>query len=179
MHKLLLIATLGSTLLATPAFAASPSKGNFGIGVGGGTGTTGISMKYYLSDASALQGVVGVWGVGRYEHDGLGLSADYLFEMPAFATSEVVDVGWNVGPGLWLAANSYGYNSYAHDPYWHDSDWHESDRLLVGASGVLGLEFLIQPIPLDIVLEYRPSVMVVPGLGFDLVSFDGHVRFYF
>ncbi|MFT4978601.1 MAG: hypothetical protein ACI8S6_004511 [Myxococcota bacterium] len=48
---------LFGTLLTTSAQAASPG-GPFGLGLGGGTGVSGISGKYYMG-STALQGTVG------------------------------------------------------------------------------------------------------------------------
>jgi hypothetical protein len=174
MRQNLSLLSLGLALYAAPSQAAPPSSGNFGIGIGGGTATSGLSMKYYMSDSTALQGVIGVWGYGRGYGDTLGVSLDYLFEMPEFAKSDVICLGWNLGPGLWAGA-------------WNDSDKWDDDRWsngndgggYFGVSGVVGLEFLFQPLPFDIVLEYRPSIIIAPVVGFDPVSFDGHVRFYF
>jgi hypothetical protein len=157
-----LLAALALLSLPTSALAASPSSGHFGVGLGGGLGISGLSGKYYVSDKNAVQAVVGIYGLG-YPGGGLSLSGDYLFEMPPFLESDVVNLGWNVGAGGWggvFTAGSYG-------------------GAFVGVSGVAGLEFLLQPLPFDVVLEYRPSLMVVPGLAMNFVAFDGHIRFYF
>lgn len=148
--------------LSAPAFAARPSSGNFGVGLGGGTGTTGLSAKYYPSDSTAVQALVGIYGFG-HSGGGMSLAADYLFEMPALAESEVVNVGWNVGPGAWGGVYSGGGLSGA----------------FIGASAVAGLEFLVQPLPIDVVLEYRPALLLVPDIAIDFVSFDAHIRYYF
>jgi hypothetical protein len=134
--------------------------------VGGGTGVSGLSGKYWLGDHNAFQGIVGTYGAGHY-HDyyghayytGLGVGLDYLYEMPAFAETEPVVFGWNLGFG-----GSLGLND---------------DVTFVGAAFVLGLEANFQPAPFDLVLEYRPGLMIVPGVGADLVNFTGQLRFYF
>jgi hypothetical protein len=54
-----------------------------------------------------------------------------------------------------------------------------SNPTWLGASGVAGLEFDFQPVPIDLTLEYRPGVSILPGVGADLVNFSGHVRYHF
>ncbi len=150
-------------LVPTGAQAAPPPGGPFGLGVGGGFGVSGLSLKYNPDTGSAVQGVLGLYGLGRSGGDGIGVGLDYLLERPAFAGGDPVELGWNFGFGgtavLW---------DDAHD-----------DNLRVGASGVLGLEFLFKPVPIDLVLEYRPGVVVIPDFDIDLVNFSGHIRYYF
>lgn len=159
-----------STLLLVPslAHAFSPPRGGgtFGLGLGGGFGVAGVSGKYWFSHANAIQGMIGGYGGGgyyaphgRYGYYGnLGLGVDYLWEMPSISDSGPLVLAWNVGAGV-----STGIGS----------------EFFLAVSGVVGLEFNIQPVPIDIVLEYRPGIFVSPFLGFDPVDFSGHIRFYF
>ena len=74
---------------------------------------------------------------------------------------DVMELGWCVGPGVWLGVG----NSF----------W-------LGVNGTLGLEFNFIPVPIDLVLEYKPALKLVDsdsGVGFNPVSFGGHVRIYF
>lgn len=153
---LVLAAGLSATGTAHAA-ASHRSAGSTGIGLGGGTASAGISAKHWLTKGTAIQGVVGSYG--RWEAgSGIGLSADYLFEGPAIATGEVLDLGWNLGLGAGLGIGN---------------------ELGVGVSGVAGLEFAFVPAPIDLTLEYRPTLGVAPGLGFDLINFSGHLRWFF
>lgn len=151
-----------ASLLSPPTDAAPPRGGaKFGIGVGGGLGVSGLSGKFWLGNTNALQLVVGAWGVGRYDWGygyGLGVGADYLWEMPVLTRADPVIVAWNLGAGATVGAT---------DPGW------------VGVSGVAGLEFDFQPVPIDITLEYRPGFGILPGFAVDLVNFTGHARVHF
>jgi hypothetical protein len=159
MRRLLSLFALAAATSLPPAdaLAASPPSGNFGLGLGGGLGVSGLSGKYYMGDATAFQGIVGTSFRGG--GGGLGVGLDYLLERPSFAGGDPVQLGWNLGVGgtLGLAENYLG----------------------VGASGVLGLEILLQPLPIDFVIEYRPGVFIIPNFGMDLVNFSGHIRYYF
>lgn len=148
-------------LLLAPslALAGSPVQqpGNLGLGLGGGTHVSGLSGKYFLANDFAAQAVVGWWGAGR-ESGGIGVSADALWELPRLAQTDSLDVGWNVGPGANLVA---GNNAFG-----------------LGVNGVLGLEFHVHPVPIDLVIEYRPGIAVIPDLTPDLIGFGAHIRVY-
>ncbi|MCK6502554.1 hypothetical protein L6R53_04025 [Myxococcota bacterium] len=137
--------------------------GSFGLGLGGGTSTAGLSAKYFLRETLAVQGVVGAGYGARDDADGwstgLGLGADLLFEGLSFAELDDVELGWNVGPGLGL--------------------WAYDDRVALAAAGVVGLEACVLTFPLDVVVEYRPRMLLAPDVGFDWFSLSGHIRYYF
>jgi hypothetical protein len=130
----------------------------FGIGLGGGTSASGVSMKYWMSSSHALQGVVGIWGLGRGHGTVIGFSGDYLYELPSLTRNSVIDLGWNIGFGPFLGVG---------------------DKTWLGVSGVLGLEFNFVPVPIDITIEYRPGLQVIPDVGADLIAFTGHIRYFF
>jgi hypothetical protein len=162
MSRSMWLLGLGALLSSGSAYGGDPirSAGNFGLGLGGGSATSGISAKYFMADHHALQGVVGTWGLGRSGYGtGLGVSVDYLFEMPAITDTDPLELGWNLGLGGWFATAGGG--------------------TALGAQGVAGLEFAFHPVPIDVVIEYRPGLIIVPGVGADLINFSGHVRYYF
>ncbi|MCO4764552.1 MAG: hypothetical protein KC502_23785 [Myxococcales bacterium] len=147
------------TLVFGAAATASASNirqsGKFGVGVGSGTTTNGLSGKYFLGTSTALQVTVGGNG---FDFGGLHVGADYLFEMPPLATGSVLDVAWNAGIGAGAVIG---------------------DPLILAVSGVIGLELLFKPVPIDLVFEYRPSVLLIPKVGFGFGGFTGHLRWYF
>lgn len=155
-------------LTATPAlaFETVPRKpGGLGLGLGGGTRTSGISAKYTMDSAFSLQGVVGT-DFGRYRDRGgtLALSVDAMFEMPPLHTDKNVEIAWGVGVGPYMAVG---------DNFW------------LGASGVLGIQLHIQPVPLEFTLEWRPSFELVGPHpdgrthGFYPLGIGGHIRWWF
>jgi hypothetical protein len=168
MIRSITLALLGAGLLglAQPAHAIEPAEsiragGHWGIGLGGGTAVSGLSFKYFLTNGTALQVIAG--GAGYSNSDfgttALGVDIDFLIEMPTITTAgDVFELGWALGLGGW---------TWIPDPFW------------LGANGVVGLEFNFIPVPLDLVLEYRPAIRLVPDVGVELVDFGGHVRFYF
>ena len=158
------VAALCMVVGAGEAFAggtdAVRSK-SFGIGLGGGTGVSGLSLK--IPGQTAIQATLGI------DPYGIGLGLDGLLEMPEIASAPgLVGVAWNLGVGgtvvLW------------------DGPFGDDGGIGLGGSGIAGLGFnfdVLPTLPFDIVLEYRPSLWVVPGVDLDLIRFTGHIRLYF
>ena len=71
-----------------------------------------------------------------------------------------IDLAWHVGGGLGLAL------------------FESAPVFDLAAAFVLGLQLDINVIPIDIVVEYRPKV-VVTAPAFDLVDFTAHIRYFF
>ena len=148
-------------LIALPARADKP--GTIGIGLGSATSASGLSGKYYTSPTMAFQAVVGSFGaagLNRYsEYSGFGVSVDALVENSALVKNEFFSLDWNFGLGAGIGLLS--------------------DTLSVAAAGVVGLEFNFVPVPVDLVVEYRPTLGLVPDLHFEPIGFTGHLRYYF
>lgn len=142
------------TFLGFPQAFAERSPGNLGIGLGSATMTSGISVKQFAGP-TAFQLTAGCW----QSCDGPAASLDFLYNMPAFVTTEAVLLAWNMGFG---GALGFG-----------------DGELGAGAAFIAGLEFLFQPLPFDLVLEWRPGLYVLPDIDITLVNFGGHLRFYF
>ena len=159
----LLFTALCFAIAIPHAAADAPVRqaGNLGVGIGNGTSASGLSLKYFLTESQALQATAGFgYGFGSGFGGGwLGVGADYLFELPEFFTSEVVNLGANIGAGAGLGVGS---------------------DLYLGVSGIGGLEFNFVPIPIDLVFEWRPTLNVLSGGGLlSLFGFGGHLRYYF
>lgn len=165
-------------LFPSLALGATPIQegANFGLGVGGGLGATGLSAKYFIGADFALQGVVGLWNPVQIDllgSDGqdarnigeFALSVDALFESQPWINGSAMDVAFNGGLGLAVAP----------------AGGHPAGLSLIG-----GMEFDLEVIPIDIVLEYRPHMWLVPlpndwgrpGTYVDFLAFTGHIRVY-
>ena len=132
---------------------ASRYPGNFGIGVGSTTIASGLSLKQFAGP-TAFQLTAGCWG----SCDGVAASLDFLANMPALASGNVLSLAWNFGAGAALGVG--------------DGE--------LGAAGafVLGLEVIFAPLPIDLVLEWRPALHILSDVDLDILSFGGHLRFY-
>ena len=101
-----LIAVAGTYALSPQMAQAEEMKGSgissertIGVGLGGGTTTSGLTGKLYLSDSSALQAVVGI-GTG---YNDFGVGVDYIIQeigLTTFAGSALdLELGAGVGEG--------------------------------------------------------------------------------
>ena len=171
------LATLVLSLLLWPGAAAAQQQetlyeirqpGAFGLGLGVGGRAAGLGAKYFVSNGAAVQGVLGFRSAGRNRGEALAFSLDYLFEGPLLLDDPSVGIAWSVGPGVYLGT--------AKGEYPTGEEWRE---LWLGAGPVLGLELLVRPSPVDVVLEYRPDVQILPTPALNLVNFGGHIRYFF
>ena len=121
----------------TTPFAHS---GAFGIGVGGTSLVSGLTGKVYFSSATALQATVGYW-----YRQGPEINLDLIFEMPKLASNRTVSLNWNLGFGGTLGFGHRSDNGYSP---------------VGGIDGVLGLGLQVRPVPLEFVIELRPTYII-------------------
>ena len=175
MHKLIapFAIFLVCLAIAAPAAAQVRTPGSVGLGVGGGTLARGLSIKYVRDASTSIQGNVGIFGTvdNRYGNT-LALGVDFLLEQDAFVDEADFAFAWNFGPGA-----SLGLSEGRTRNYW-----------IAGVSGVLGLVFILKPVPIDVSLEYRPSLFVYnnnynrygsDGIAMSLVRFGLQMRYFF
>lgn len=152
------------SLASSSAFAQRAPNG-FGIGIGAATVAGGLSIKTGSTSGFTFQGVVGPWrGYGndwRWGADSIALAGDFLYEQPRLASGGLLSLGWNYGVGAGVGIGDWGGG-------------------VVGVTGVLGLEFNFVPVPIDVVLEYRPGLYVGEN-DFDVALWDvtPHLRIWF
>jgi len=163
---ILTTALLAALLIASPAAEAARGPGGVtGVGLGSGTFANGLSLKHLLGDKTAVQANIGTWGSYYRGFGGYGgslaLSVDFLLLQPSLHESSVFSVAWNVGLGAGAGVID------------------DLDLFAAAGAGIVGLELNLVPVPLDLVVEYRPGVGILPGFGFELVNFTAHLRFYF
>jgi len=149
---------------ARSAHALGTARQGFGIGIGSGTIANGLSMKL-MTGPGAFQGVVGFWGGGgvgdRFSHaNGVAGSLDYLLEMPTIASNAYFNVAWSFGVGAGVGVPT------------------TNSSLGAAVSGVAGLEFNFMVVPIDFVVELRPSIAVAPDVGLHLVDFTASLRLW-
>ena len=176
MKKFFVLIATGLVLMLSAPATAHAGEGRldgWGVGLGFGTGITGVSLKTLTGDAQALQLVIGCWGGYQNECYGVGGSIDMLFKMPLITDEGAVRLAWNVGGGASMGVRSSTWRRHPH------RDWRGRNMWLAGQF-VAGLEFLFPRVPLDVVLEWRPSIYVIPTfMHLDFENAGFHVRYYF
>jgi hypothetical protein len=146
------------------ANAHAELPGTLGVGLGEGTLASGISGKAN-SGGIVYQGVIGsVRGRGYHDrygyrhHSGLGLSLDALVSRGNIVAGQLLALDWSAGFG--------GGVGFAHDD------------VAFAMAAVAGLEFNFRPIPLDVAIEARPNILIVPDVDFDF-DITAHIRIWF
>lgn len=128
------------TLLFAATFAVAGAQDyNWAVGIRGGGRATGITAKYSIDGANALEGILsftsGVNFYGLYER-----------HMP------VISQGF-----------SFYYGAGAHIGSW---ERHDKDKFTVGADVIVGLEYKIKNAPLAISVDYKPALNIIGHTGF-------------
>ena len=115
----------------------------------------GISGKYFMQSNVALEGIIGFRG------HGVVVTGLYQIHQPAFAVDKLK---FYYGFGAHLgSAGSGPYRRFNGD----DRIYNDA-RLLLGADGVLGLEFVIPQSPIAVSLDLNPRVELATGPFFDI-----------
>lgn len=127
-------------LMSLPAIAADEigTTHKIGIGLGGTNMAQGFTGKLYLSPTTAVQGVLGQYGMYGTT-SGTSMSVDFLQEVGSLA--EVDNTGrlfWGVGAGAGLIL--FGGSQ------------------TMGISGVVELGWHFEQFPLEITTDWRPTL---------------------
>ncbi|GAB2835551.1 hypothetical protein [Ferruginibacter profundus] len=101
----------------------------------------GISLKHFINDRDALEGIGFFWSRGT--------RITGLYELH-FDINDAPGLKWYVGPGAHLGFynTKYGNGSFA------------------GIDGVLGLDYKINKAPLNLSIDWQPSFEFGTGRGF-------------
>ncbi|MEO7214778.1 hypothetical protein [Mucilaginibacter sp.] len=153
MKKISFIAfILCSFLLIANRSQAQDYKTAAGVKFGGYE--NGFSVKHFLDERTALEGIVGIRSHGAV------LTGLYELHQPAFNTA---GLKFYYGFGAHLGSIGKGnYRTFGNDQYY------DSNHILLGADGVLGLEYKIADAPIAVSLDLNPRLELATGPFFDL-----------
>jgi hypothetical protein len=115
----------------------------------------GISGKYFMQSNVALEGILG------FRNHGVVMTGLYEIHQPAFSVDKLK---FYYGFGAHLG--SVGSGPYRR--FNGDDRIYTDARLLLGADGVLGLEFVIPQSPIAVSLDLNPRVELATGPFFDI-----------
>ncbi|HSV87768.1 MAG TPA: hypothetical protein VLH61_03930 [Bacteroidales bacterium] len=120
---------------------------NSGIGIRGGV-FSGVSFKHFLSENDALE------FVGAFHHRGLLLTVLYQRHTNAF---DVPGLNWYYGGGGFL-----GFYDGAYHPSWDVA----GNQTVLGAAGIVGIEYKIEEIPISVGVDISPFIDIMPVTRF-------------
>lgn len=115
----------------------------------------GISGKYFMQSNVALEGILG------FRSHGVVVTGLYEIHQPAF---NVDKLKFYYGFGAHLG--SIGSGPYRR--FNGDDRIYNDARILLGADGVLGLEFVIPQSPIAVSLDLNPRIELATGPFFDI-----------
>jgi hypothetical protein len=143
----------GIVLLLLSSLGVKAQNKPFGLGIVVGE-PTGITAKYWMSRTTAVDGAV-AWS---FNHDGsFYIHADFLkhhFDIVEVSEGQM-PLYYGIGAKVVLA-----------------------DDGILGAHVPLGIAYMFETAPLDIFLEIRPGLNLLPATRFDMSGGIG-VRYYF
>ena len=132
-------------LLVALPFTVSCQEYNTGLGFRGG-GLSGITIKHFVSDINAIEGILHLWGYG--------FGATGLFEVHALAFN-TTGLYWYYGGGVGIASWS--------GRYWNE---YSDNYFALGIDGIVGIEYNIQEIPINIGVDFKPRLNIIGDFGF-------------
>lgn len=115
----------------------------------------GLSVKYFMNDNTSLEGILGL------RAHGLVISG--LYEI----NQQIANIqGFRFYYGFGAHIGSVGAGYYKR--FNGDSEYYNSSQILIGADGVLGLEYVIPNTPIAVSLDLNPRLELATGPFFDL-----------
>ncbi|GAB5539761.1 MAG: hypothetical protein Salg2KO_18640 [Salibacteraceae bacterium] len=159
MLSVLCVESNAQNMDLTPPKESSTYSTAIGVRAGG---TSGITIKHFITSSSALEGII---SFGPHWMSVHGL---YEFYTPAF---NAPGLNWYYGGGGHFGIQSERF-------YWPEDKGPKGDRIGLGVDGIVGLEYKIPPIPIAISIDVKPMLGawtdggirwgIDPGLGVKL-----------
>jgi hypothetical protein len=111
----------------------------------------GVTLKHFIKKNNALEGVLFFW------ERGTRLTGLYEFH---FDINGAPGLKWYVGPGVHVG---FYDNNFYNRRYYDDSRY---TGTYAGIDGVLGLDYKINTVPINLSIDWQPSFEFGTGRGF-------------
>jgi len=118
-----------------------------------------FSVKYFMNETDAVEGLIS-FGSGRFGLGGLYEKHQLIGATPA--------LNWFYGGGAYL-----GFESHT------DANHIKSNTTFFGPTGVVGLDYKFQNAPINLSLDWKPELDIVPSINFVPDAFALTARFTF
>jgi len=115
----------------------------------------GISLKHFISSNRALE------GIGYFWNGGTRITGLYEFH---FDIVGAPGLKWYVGPGVHVGFYNDGYNRNNNYNNNHNNNYKGGS--FVGIDGVLGLDYKFNRAPINLSLDWQPSIEFGTNRGF-------------
>jgi len=137
----------------------------FSAGLKFGGYENGISGKYFMDNSTAIEGVFG------FRNNGVVITGLYELNQEAF---NVPALKFYYGFGAHIGA--IGNGTYTR--YTGGKEVYSTNQILLGADGVIGLEYIIPNSPIAVSLDLNPRIEIATGPFFDIAPGLG-VKYFF
>lgn len=117
----------------------------------------GITGKYFITDRSAVEGIISFGS--RFGIGGL---------LEVYQPFNTAGLSWFYGAGLYG-----GFQSNS------DKDGNGGGKTYFGPTGILGLDYKFPNAPINLSLDWKPELDVIPAVNFVPDAFALSVRFAF
>lgn len=142
-------------LLASKHSNAQQQDYKTAVGLKFGGYENGLSVKYFTTNDVALEGILG------FRDNGLVITGLYEIHQEAFGLPELK---FYYGAGAHIGAVGSG----TYQRFEGSSQTYTKSQILLGADGVLGLEYFIPRSPIAISLDLNPRAELASGPFFDI-----------
>lgn len=110
----------------------------------------GVSLKHFVGNNNALEGIGYFWG------NGARFTGLYEFH---FDIEGAPGLKWYVGPGVHVGFYNNGY-------YYDDLGRRHGSNTYMGIDGVLGLDYKFTGVPINLSIDWQPSFEFGDNRGF-------------
>lgn len=137
----------------------------FAAGLKFGGYENGISGKYFMDNSTAIEGVLG------FRNSGVVITGLYEINQEAF---NIPELKFYYGFGAHIGAIGAG----TYHRFGGGNEVYTKSQILLGADGVLGLEYMIPQSPIAVSLDLDPRIELATGPFFDIAPGLG-VKYFF
>jgi hypothetical protein len=160
MKKVLLSLTVLTCLLiiSNRSFAQQAQDGDSyktAVGLKFGAYEDGVSVKWFATPSVSYEGLLG------FRDHGVVVTGLYELNQEAF---NVPALKFYYGFGAHIGAEGRGY----YDRVDGGAEYYDNGHLLLGADGVIGLEYIIPKSPIAVSLDLNPRIELATGPFFDI-----------
>ncbi|GAB3008208.1 hypothetical protein GCM10027284_28320 [Cyclobacterium sediminis] len=157
MMKNVMFAMMALVLMFSLSNESKAQAYNTGVGLRLGA-SSGLSVKHFISQDAALEGILHT----RWR----GLLITGLYEVHR-DIEDVDGLNWFYGGG-------------AHIGSWNNSSKYDYDgSTVIGIDGIIGLEYVLEELPLNFSLDFKPAINIINNGGFWGDEFALSVRYIF
>jgi hypothetical protein len=125
------------------------------VGLKFGAYEVGPSIKYFMDNSAALEGIIGI------RDHGVVITGLYEIHQQAFGVDKL---NFYYGFGGHLGSVGSGY----YKRIGGDDEYYSGKHILIGADATLGLEYKIPTAPIAISLDLNPRLELARGPFFDI-----------